>query len=200
MTCNDFDVDKDQIGYDLRRNESVSHDYRRRFSPNMFAKEARKIIKNHPADSPLFLYLPLMSLSSPHVGNAPRRFRHLYDSSSTTGFHSSDMMREVLLLTVDYALQTVIQDLKQTGLYDNSIILVTTDNGGEPWYSNLPLRGAKHTVYEGGIRAASLLVSPLLSATGVRYQGKLHLVDWLPTFLQAAGTFIILHLLSKLNN
>ena len=35
----------------------------------------------------------------------------------------------------------VIQDLKESGMYKNSLVLVTTDNGGEPWYSNLPLRG-----------------------------------------------------------
>ena len=55
----------------------------------------------------MFLYLPLMSIQSPHVGNAPRRFRHLYDSSSTSGFESSEQIREALLLTVDYAVHKV---------------------------------------------------------------------------------------------
>ena len=138
----------------------------------------------------MFLYLPLMSLSSPHVGNAPRRFRHLYDSSTTTGFQSSDIMREVLLLTVDYALKEVVKELQYNGMFDNSIILVTTDNGGEPWHSNQPLRGSKDTVYEGGIRAASFVLSPILGKSkGFRYQGLMHLVDWLPTFLEAGGRY-----------
>ena len=70
-------------------------------------QEARKVIRQHDASKPLFLYLPLMALHSPHVGNAPRRFRHLYDSSTTKGFESSDRMREVLLLSVDYAIHKV---------------------------------------------------------------------------------------------
>ena len=65
------------------------------------------MIMRHDKTKPMFLYLPLMSIQSPHVGNAPRRFRHLYDSSSTSGFESSDQMREALLLTVDYAVHKV---------------------------------------------------------------------------------------------
>ena len=38
VVCDDFDFSKDMIGYDLRRNESVTKEYRRRFSPNMFSK------------------------------------------------------------------------------------------------------------------------------------------------------------------
>ena len=56
----------------------------------------------------------------------------------------------------------VIGELKEAGMFENSIVLVTTDNGGETWDSNLPLRGTKDTVYEGGIRGASFIMSPLL--------------------------------------
>ena len=81
----------------------------------------------------------------------------------------------------------VIRALKTHNMYDNTIILVTTDNGGGPWYSNTPLKGTKETLYEGGIRAASFLLSPLLQKTGYRYTGLLHLADWAPTFLQLVG-------------
>ena len=38
VVCDDYDFSKDMIGYDLRRNESVSKEYHRRFSPNMYSK------------------------------------------------------------------------------------------------------------------------------------------------------------------
>ena len=38
VTCSSFKFSKDMIGYDLRRNESVSDDYHRRFAPNMYSK------------------------------------------------------------------------------------------------------------------------------------------------------------------
>ena len=142
---------------------------------------------NHDQSRPLFLYLPLMSLQSPHVGNAPRRFRHLYNSKSTSGFSSSDRMREVLLMSVDFALHKVFLDLKRSGLYSNSVVLLTTDSGGETWQTNRPLRGARDTFYQGGIRGVSFLTSPLLGLTGYTYSDMIHLVDWVPTLLEVAG-------------
>ena len=128
-----------------------------------------------------------MSIHSPHVGNAPKRFRHLYSSSANSGFQSSDKLREIVLATVDYALHKVFVDLKMNGLYDNSVILVTTDNGGGPWNSNIPLKGTKETMYEGGIRGASFVSSPLLNMTGYKYRGLMHITDWVPTLLGLAG-------------
>ena len=37
----------------------------------------------------------------------------------------------------------VFVDLKHRGLMDNTVVVVTTDNGGGPWDSNTPLRGTK---------------------------------------------------------
>jgi len=187
ITCSSFKFSKDMIGYDLRRNESVSKDYHRRYAPNMYSKEARKIIEEHDSSKPLFLYLPLMSIHSPHVGNAPKRYRHLYDSGTNSGFKSSEKMREILLASVDYALHKVFVDLKMRGMFDNSVILVTTDNGGGPWNSNLPLKGSKETLYEGGIRGASFITSPLLNISGYTYPGLVHITDWVPTLLGLAG-------------
>ena len=92
-----------------------------------------------------------------------------------------------MLASVDYALHKVFVDLKMRGLYDNSVILVTTDNGGGPWDSNYPLKGTKETMYEGGIHGGSFLHSPLLNTTGYKYRGLLHVTDWVPTLLGLAG-------------
>ena len=63
---------------------------------------------------------------------------------------------------------------------------VTTDNGGGPWDSNVPLRGTKETLFEGGIRGAAFVHSPLLGRRG-EWRGLMHLVDWVPTLLGVAG-------------
>ena len=96
-------------------------------------------------------------------------------------------MREVLLMTVDFALHKVFVDLKKSELYSNSVVLVTTDSGGESWQANRPLRGARDTYYQGGIRGVSFLDSPLLKKSGYTYPGMIHLVDWVPTLLEVAG-------------
>jgi len=187
ITCSSIKFSKEMIGYDLRRNESVSYDYKNRFAPNMYSKEARQIIKNHDKSKPMFLYLPLQSIHLPHTGVPPRRLRNLYGRKKNSVYMSAHEAREIVLASVDYAIHKVFVDLKMHGLYDNSVIIVTTDNGGGPWYSNIPLKGSKETMYEGGIRGASFVSSPLLSNSGYKYPGLIHITDWVPTILGLAG-------------
>ena len=96
-------------------------------------------------------------------------------------------MRPVLLAAVDFALHKVFVDLKMVGMMENTVVVVTTDNGSGQWGSNAPLKGTKETLYEGGIRGASFIYSPLLEKRGTTYTGLMHLVDWVPTLLGLAG-------------
>ena len=59
---------------------------------------------------------------------------------------------------------------QESGLYDNSIIVLIGDNGAGDLEtdggSNYPLRGYKGNVYEGGTRTPGFIHSPLLNRTG----------------------------------
>ena len=136
----------------------------------------------------MFLYLAFMAVHTPFVGVPPKKFRKMISNKARKdAFEESPHdLRDMVLASVDDAIDKVINKLKETGIYNNSVILVTTDNGGGPWYSNSPLKGTKETMYEGGIRGASFLLSPLLARSGQSDQ-LIHLVDWLPTFLSLAG-------------
>ena len=151
-------------------------------------QEAKKIIEEHDKSKPMFLYLAFMAVHTPFVGVPPKKFRKMISNKARkdTFEESPHDLRDMVLASVDEAIDKVILKLKETGIYNNSVILVTTDNGGGPWYSNSPLKGTKETMYEGGIRGASFLLSPLLARSGESDQ-LIHLVDWLPTFLNLAG-------------
>ena len=57
------------------------------------------------------------------------------------------------LQALDTGVGKVVDALKAAGLYNNSIIIFSTDNGGvKTSSSNFPLRGAKESVLEGGVR------------------------------------------------
>lgn len=57
------------------------------------------------------------------------------------------------------------------------------DNAGS---LNYPLRGGKHSLYEGGIRTVGLVSGPAFPKAHT-YRGLMHTVDWLPTILDMAG-------------
>ena len=57
-----------------------------------------------------------------------------------------------------------MKSLKRSGLWENSVVLFSTDNGGSvPSTSNLPLKGSKESVYEGGVRGVALLTGGILN-------------------------------------
>ena len=158
---------------------------------NVSLQEAKKIIEEHDQSKPMFLYLAFMAVHTPFVGVPPKKFRKMISNKARkdTFEESPHDLRDMVLASVDDAIDKVIVKLKESGMYNNSVILVTTDNGGGPWYSNSPLKGTKETMYEGGIRGASFLLSPLLTSSGQSEQ-LIHLVDWLPTFLNLAGKLV----------
>ena len=66
-----------------------------------------------------------------------------------------------MMAAVDESLRNITQDLSDRGLMDNLLIVFTSDDGGktDAGSSNWPLRGAKRTLWEGGIRVNTFMYS-----------------------------------------
>ena len=64
------------------------------------------------------------------------------------------------------AIGLTVQTLKEEGIFDDTLIVFTSDNGGlgDGVPSNYPLRGAKHYNFEGGVKTAALLRGPKIAA------------------------------------
>ena len=69
---------------------------------------------------------------------------------------------------MDEVIGDLVKSLKDSGMYDNSVIIFSSDNGaagnahGAAAGSNYPLRGNKGTYYEGGVRVPAFVHSPSL--------------------------------------
>lgn len=116
---------------------------------------------------------------------APKKFCELYSGIANEARRNYSAMVSAL----DKTFGEVVQLLKDRGEYENTIIIFTSDNGGQVMAGgcNYPLRGAKTTLYEGGTRVPAFIHSPLLLNYGYVYDGLIHITDWFTTIVNLAG-------------
>lgn len=98
-----------------------------------------------------------------------------------------------MLTKLDESVGKVVDALAKTKMLENSVIVFSTDNGGPAAgfnlnaASNWPLRGVKNTLWEGGVRGAGLIWSPLIKQPMRVSNQMIHISDWLPTLLALAN-------------
>lgn len=100
-------------------------------------------------------------------------------------------LQEAGMAEFDDIVGSVMQKLEDMGVDDNTIVLVTTDNGTQvftwPDGGNTPFAGTKGMVTEGGFRVPAVVRWPGQIPAGVVENGIMSGLDWLPTFAAAAG-------------
>lgn len=93
-----------------------------------------------------------------------------------------------MLESVDDGVGKIAAKLDELGLFDNTIFIFSSDNGGETNVtSNAPLRGGKSQLYEGGIRVPLIVRWPGHVPAGAESAAATTNVDFYPTLLEAAG-------------
>lgn len=84
-----------------------------------------------------------------------------------------------------------LEKLNQLGIADNTIVFYSTDNGPHmntwPDAGMTPFRGEKNTNWEGGWRVPAMVRWPGKIEEGSVSNAIMHHMDWIPTFLAAAG-------------
>lgn len=149
------------------------------------ATEAVSFIEDH-ADEPFFLHLSNYAVHT----RLDARPDLLAKYAAKPG---ADRVPNVpalaaMLESVDTQVGTVVDALREQGIADRTLVVVISDNGGQSRPANLPLRGGKGVLYEGGIRV------PMIAtwAGGPQRSGRIvetpvNTVDLLPTALDLAG-------------
>ena len=148
-----------------------------------FANEAISFI-DRKKDQPFFLEVAFNSVHSPMQAKNE-------DLAGLSGIE--DIQRKIfagMLINMDRGIGRIIQKLRDSGLEDNTIIIFISDNGGptrELTSSNLPLRGEKGNLYEGGIRIPFMIQWKGHIPSGKIYENPVISLDILPTVAVAAG-------------
>ncbi|HSC88389.1 MAG TPA: arylsulfatase [Polyangiaceae bacterium] len=101
----------------------------------------------------------------------------------------------------DLTVKVLLDKLDELKIADDTIVVYTTDNGAEsmswPDGGTTPFRNEKATTWEGGMRVPMLVRWPKKIPAGVVSNGLISNMDWLPTFLAAAGEPEIVDKLKK---
>ena len=149
---------------------------------NAITREAIDFV-NRQHDKPFFLYVAYNAVHSPLQGA---------DAYMEKFAHLPDIHRRIfaaMLANVDDSIGAIMNALKQLNLYENTLVVFLSDNGGptkELTSSNHPLKGGKGNYYEGGIRIPFLMQWPKVLPKGLVYTKPIIALDLFPTFAAAA--------------
>ena len=89
---------------------------------------------------------------------------------------------------MDLQVGRVLDALERAGVAGDTIVIFTSDNGGERFSDTWPFTGKKTDLLEGGLRIPALIRWPGRIAPGTASDQVMISMDWLPTLTAAAGT------------
>lgn len=93
-----------------------------------------------------------------------------------------------MVTALDSHVGRVLEALERTGIADNTLVVFTSDNGGERYGHEYPFNGQKGNLYEGGIRVPMMARWPdRIPASQITRQVAITM-DWTATIAAAAGT------------
>lgn len=160
-----------------------------RFQPDgyltdYYTDEALKVIDNN-RHRPFFLYLAHWGIHNPLQAT-----RADYDEFAHIEDHHLRVYA-AMIRSVDRSVGRVMEKLQELGLADNTLVLVTSDNGGAAYIQlpdvNKPYRGWKLTHFEGGTHVPFMARWPAKVAPGTTVDAPVHHIDLFHTFAAAAG-------------
>lgn len=175
------------------------------------------IIDQHAAaeeEQPLFLFY------APHVAHCPLQVPQSYldqfdfiendeglcqkqtdnivGPNSTAPPYSCRKQYHAMVKLLDDILGSLVDRLKERGMWENTVMVVTSDNGGpvsnvgESAATNYPLRGGKYSDWEGGVRSVAFVSGGYIpkERRGQVVRDPIHICDWYATLPALAGILV----------
>ena len=158
------------------------------YFPDLMVKEAKKVIDKKSED-PFFIFFAMNTPHYPYQGYA-KWIKYYRDKGVK---HPRDLYA-AFLTTQDEKIGELIQLLDDNKLRENTIIIFQSDNGHSTETRAYhgggftgPYRGAKQSLFEGGIRVPAAISWPgKIPSNQFRDQMSVN-VDWMPTLIDLCG-------------
>jgi len=157
-----------------------------RFFADLMVEEAERFLEAN-RERPFYLYFAINAPHYPYQGDPEWLERY-------AGLPGPRQLYGAFLSTIDARIGTLMDTLDRLGLRENTIVIVQSDNGHSTEErahfgggSAGPFRGAKFSLFEGGIRVPALISWPGRIPEGEVRDRVGHGCDWLPTIAEYCG-------------
>ena len=154
---------------------------------DLFSDWASDYLKSRAGKKqPFFFYL---AYNAPHTPIQPPKDWEEKVLKREKGIDPKRAKLLALIEHIDHGIGEVLQTLKETGQEENTIVMFTSDNGGQlnVGANNDPWRDGKQSMYEGGLRVAFCAKWPGRIKAGSRSDHIALTMDIYPTVLEASG-------------
>lgn len=153
------------------------------YSTDLTAAAAARFIEQHADDGPFFCYVPFNAPHSPF--QAPQRYLDQYAQIE----NQRQRTLAAMIACMDDGIGRILAAIDKAGVRDNTLVWFLSDNGGVGGVkdNNLPLRGSKLSVFEGGVRVPAAVRWPGGLKGGRKVSAPLSVYDILPTLMRIAG-------------
>jgi len=157
-----------------------------RFFPELMLTEANEFITQNK-DRPFFLYVAMNTPHYPYQGE-PQWREHYRDLPYPRNLYAA------FVTTLDARIERLAKRIDELGLTEQTIVVYQSDNGHSTEErahfgggSAGPYRGAKFSLFEGGIRVPAVISWPTRLPVGAVRSQRAHACDWLPTLAELCG-------------
>lgn len=111
-----------------------------------------------------------------------------YKKKANAGESEQRIIYAAYVETMDHYVGKVLDAIDKAGLHKNSMVILTSDNGGHPEFAyNRPFRGSKWNLYEGGVRVPMIVRWPGVVKQGSISNSPVIQTDFMPTFYEISG-------------
>ncbi len=151
--------------------------------------EAVEFVERH-RNEPFFLYVSHYAVHTRLVGKPDlvAKYESKPQSGKGNGARKNNPHLAAQLESIDQGVGMLLRKLAELGLAERTIVVFTSDNGGEDRVTtNGPLRAGKSTLYEGGLRVPMIVRWPKVTRPGSLCAEPVCAVDIPVTLLAAAG-------------
>jgi arylsulfatase A-like enzyme len=159
---------------------------------DLLGDRAVRVVRDYVAgQKPFFLSL---HFNAPHwpwegPGDEAESKRLALGRRSLFDYDGGSMQTYAAMVTrMDYQIGRVLDGLEAGGAANDTLVIFTSDNGGERYSDRWPFTGMKTELLEGGLRIPAIVQWPQhVPANSINAHQTIMHMDWLPTLLAAAG-------------